>query len=103
MIDSTSLSLFLCKMGYTKIIINALLVSRSVTFQETQKLSSPGGKIFSFFLVCFLDIFEIPYELLTQIASAQLLIFPSSFASLIDSVSIYKRHLSALLHHSFLW
>lgn len=74
-----------------------------MTFQETQKLSSPGGGSFSFFLVCFLDISEIPYKLLTQIASAQFLIFPSSFTNFIDSISTYKRHLSALLEHSFLW
>lgn len=100
MIDSSSISLFLCKVEYNK--INVLLFSKSVTFQTIQKLSSPGGESFSCFSAFFPDMFEIPYELLTQIASAQYLITPSHLTNLIVSVSIYRRYLSTLQDHSFL-
>lgn len=64
-----------CVTEYNEVVISVLLVSRSEIFQDIQVLISHGGESFNFFLFSFSDILEISYDLLSQITSAQFLIF----------------------------
>lgn len=95
------------KTEHNERVISVLMASMSEIFQDIQELRSRGGESFNFFLPHFSEILEISYDLLSQITSAQLLIFffflflLSNFTNDIDDVSIYKRYLTIPLDHRF--